>query len=186
MDDDNSDNDSDDDDDDDDDDGEDIDPTKPFTFDSIFPITGYEPPTRYEYPPPLLLEIYVDNHVSMYPYQKQSPILAVVGGGIPSKYLRQITKQIYDVATERAQEAEPGEPYIFDLLNLINDFTTDILEEEKIEIETERKIAIKKAKEDAIKAAVAAKAKAKEDGIEKEEEEDIDVGASELKFKSDA
>jgi hypothetical protein len=185
------------DDDDEDEDEEDIDPTQPFNFDSIFPITGYEPPTRYEYPPPLLLEIYVDNQVSLYPYNKQSPVLALVGGGIPIKYLRRITKKLHQVTIERSNEAEDGEPYLFDLLNLINDFTIDVLEEENIEIEKQRKQAMKKAKDDAIKVAAAAaaaaakaKAKAKEDGNEEDEEEDddtdTDTDPGELKFKSDA
>jgi hypothetical protein len=183
---------------DDDDDEVDIDRTKPFNFDSIFPITGYEPPIRYEYPPPLLMEIYVDNNVSLYPYNNDTPVLALVGGGIPTKYLRKITIKLYQIAIEHSNELLSsseqggGEPYLFDLLNIVNDFVLEILDEENIELQQERKQAIKKIKDDTIKAVAAAKAKAKEDGNDNDDNDDNDndVDTSNnnntLKFKSDA
>jgi len=125
---------------------EESDPSKPFPFDSIYPITGYEPPKRYEYPPPLLLEVYVDQNVSMYPYYQQSPVVAIVGGGIPSKYLRLLTQKIHESIMERAQDSEPGEPYIYDVIQLVSEYAKEIVDIEDQELEKERKIAVKKAK----------------------------------------
>mmetsp|Transcript_33133 Transcript_33133/g.37642 ORF Transcript_33133/g.37642 Transcript_33133/m.37642 type:complete len:316 (+) Transcript_33133:1-948(+) len=126
---------------------EESDPSKPFPFDSIYPITGYEPPKRYEYPPPLLLEVYVDQNVSMYPYYQQSPVVALVGGGIPSKYLRLVTQKIQESIRERAQDSEPGEPYIYDVIQLVSEYAKEIVDLEYQEIEKVRKIAVKKAKQ---------------------------------------
>lgn len=131
-----------------DDDSEEIDPSKPFSFDSIIPVPGYEPPPRYEYPPPLLLEIYVDRGVSKYPFPKsddsdgvEPPVLAVVGGGLPSKLLRTLTEKLRTAALEKALDAEPGEPQIFDLLQLVSELAEQVVEEETTEIaeETKRK-----------------------------------------------
>lgn len=130
----------------DDDSSEDADPSKPFSFDSIIPVPGYEPPPRYEYPPPLFLELYVDHGVSNYPFGTVSesesvepPVLAVVGGGLPSKFLRKLTQKVKEAALEKSVEAEAGEPQIFDLLQIVGEFAQELVEEETREIEEARK-----------------------------------------------
>ncbi len=132
----------------DDDSSEEVDPSKPFPFDSVIPVPGYEPPPRYEYPPPLLLEIYVDHGVSNYPFPKsddsdgvEPPVLAVVGGGLPSKLLRTLTQKLQKAALEKALDAEPGEPQIFDLLQCVSELAEQVVEEETAQIveETKRK-----------------------------------------------
>ena len=129
-----------------DDDSEEVDPSKPFSFDSTIAVPGYEPPPRYEYPPPLLLEIYVDHGVSNYPFPKsddsegvEPPVLAVVGGGLPSKLLRTLTQKLQTAALEKALDAEPSEPQIFDLLQLVSELAEQVVEEESAQIGEETK-----------------------------------------------
>ena len=153
---------------DDDGDSEDPDPSQPFSFDSIIPVPGYEPPSRYEYPPPLLLEIYVDNGVSNYPFGRtescddnagsesgssEPPVLAVVGGGLPSKLLRKLTQKLRKAALEMSLEMEAGEPQIFDLLQIVGELAEEVVEEESTTIaETMKQMRAKKAKEEREKA----------------------------------
>ncbi len=146
------------DDDNDGDDSEDCDLSKPFSFDSIISVPGYEPPPRYEYPPPLLLEIYVDHGVSNYPFGRteggddgeiEPPVLALVGGGLPSKLLRQVTQKLREAAIEKSLECEAGEPQIFDLLQTVGELVEEVVAEETAAIEEERKQRIaKRAKEE--------------------------------------
>jgi len=122
----------------------DVDLSKPFSFDSIIPVPGYAPPLRYEYPPPLLLEIYVDHGVSKYPFgttdvHVEPPVLAVVGGGLPVKHLRKLTEKLKKRALERSSSSEAGEPQVFDLLQIVSELAEEVLEEESAAIEEDRK-----------------------------------------------
>ena len=170
-------------DDDGDDDSEDDDPSKPFSFDSAIPVPGYEPPPRYEYPPPLLLEIYVDHGVSNYPCGRteddegvEPPVLAVVGGGLPSKLLRQVTQKLREAATEKSLECEAGEPQIFDLLQIVGELVEEAVTEETAGLEEERKQRIaQRAKEERQRL----KEEAEKHGI-------IDSSATKIAFRSEA
>jgi ribosomal protein S8 len=168
---------------DDDDTDDDDDPSKPFSFDSIIPVQGYEPPQRYEYPPPLLLEIYVDHGVSNYPFGRSSgnsnaepPVFAVVGGGLPSEQLRKLTDKLKEAAIARSLEAEAGEPQIFDLLQATGELAEQVVEEESASIkeETKRRRA-KEAKEER----EAAKEEAERLGI-------VGSSTTKLNFRSEA
>jgi hypothetical protein len=110
-------------------------------FDAILSITSYEPPSRYVLPPPLLLEIYVDNGMSTYP--NEPPVLALVGGGLPETLLNELTNRLRAEAMERATE-EPGDPQIFNLLGFLGDEVEKVIEEETAELkkqmEEERKV----------------------------------------------
>lgn len=97
-------------------------------FDTIIPIAMYEAPDRYENPPPLLLEIYVDNDIApLYPHA--SPVLAVVGGGFPEALVKDLTDRLRREALERSQE-EPGDPQIFNLINFLGEEAEKVVEEE--------------------------------------------------------
>eukprot|EP00531_Pseudo-nitzschia_arenysensis_P018362 CAMPEP_0116135496 /NCGR_PEP_ID=MMETSP0329-20121206/11219_1 /TAXON_ID=697910 /ORGANISM="Pseudo-nitzschia arenysensis, Strain B593" /LENGTH=568 /DNA_ID=CAMNT_0003630295 /DNA_START=52 /DNA_END=1755 /DNA_ORIENTATION=+ len=170
-----------------DEDEDDEDPSKPFYFDSIIPVPGYEPPPRYEYPPPLLLEIYVDHGVSNYPFLSsstddsdndtvQSPVLAVVGGGLPCQLLKRLTDKLRDAAREKALEAEPGEPQIFDLLQAASELAEQVVEEETCAIaEKAKKRRAQQLKEERERA----KEEAEKLGI-------TDTSATKLTFRSEA
>ena len=106
-------------------------------LDCKLPITAYEPPERYGSPPPLMLEVYVDNNVAPL-YPNQPPVLAVTGGGLPESRLKELTKRIHAEALERSTE-EPGEPQIFNLIAFVGDTACDIVQEETLELEEERK-----------------------------------------------
>jgi hypothetical protein len=106
-------------------------------FDVVLPITSYEPPKRYGLPPPLLLEVYVDNGVApMYPFE--APVLALIGGGLPEAWLRKLTDRLRMKAFELAKE-EPGEPQVFNLVTYVGDEVQRIVEEETTIINEERK-----------------------------------------------
>jgi hypothetical protein len=107
-------------------------------FDAIFPITSYEPPSRYGLPPPLLLEVYVDDDIApLYP-SSEPPVLALVGGGLPETLLKELTNQLRDEALKRAKE-EPGDPQIFNFLGFVGEEAEKIIEKESAELEVERK-----------------------------------------------
>jgi hypothetical protein len=106
-------------------------------FDAIIPITSYEPPSRYGLPPPLLLEVYVDNSIAPL-YPNEPPVLALVGGGLPETLLKELTNQLRDEALKRAKE-EPGDPQIFNLLGFVGEEVEKIIEKESAELEVERK-----------------------------------------------
>jgi len=106
-------------------------------FDSIFPITSYEAPPRYELPPPLLLEIYVDKGIAPL-YPNEPPVLALVGGGLPEALLKELTNRLRTEAVERCQE-EPGDPQIFNLLGFIAEEVDKIIDEEAVELVVQRK-----------------------------------------------
>jgi hypothetical protein len=106
-------------------------------FDAILPITSYEPPERYELPPPLLLEIYVDNGIApMYPHEP--PVLALVGGGLPEAWLKELTRRLQLSAIERCQE-EPGEPQIFTLVGYVGEEVENVIAAEADALEERRK-----------------------------------------------
>jgi len=106
-------------------------------LDVILPITGYEPPERYGFPPPLMLEVYVDKNIAPL-YPNEPPVLAAVGGGLPESLLRDLTQAIRAEARERAAE-EPGEPQIFTLIAFAGEAAEGIVQKETEELEAERK-----------------------------------------------
>ena len=131
--------------DDEDEDEDDPDPSRPFSFDSTIPVPGYEPPARYEYPPPLLLEVCVDHRASHYPFGRTSdgpveaPVLALVGGGLPADLLRTLTDRLKEAALERSAQSEPGEPQVFDLLQAAGELAEEVVAEETAALEAEAK-----------------------------------------------
>ena len=128
-------------------------------LDCKLPITAYEPAPRYGSPPPLMLEVYVDNNVAPL-YPNQPPVLAVTGGGLPEARLKELTKRIHAEALERSTE-EPGEPQIFNLIAFVGDTASEIVQEETIELEEEQK---KKVAEEKAAADEARKEAQKKDG----------------------
>jgi hypothetical protein len=133
-------------------------------FDVIFPITSYEPPSRYGLPPPLLLEIYVDNDIAPL-YPNGPPVLALVGGGLPETLLKELTNQLRDEALKRAKE-EPGDPQIFNLLGFVGEEVEKIIDKESAELAVERK---KRLEEERARAEIERKADAerkREDGLD--------------------
>jgi hypothetical protein len=150
--------------------GED-DPTVKFqegddNLDSVFPITSYEPPERYELPPPLLMEVYARNTN----YPNEPPILAVKGGGLCEALLHSLTRLLQAEAQTRATE-EPGDPQIFNLLQFVGEQVEVLVEEERVELKS-------KEQERRAKQAQAAK--------ETVAEKAIQDGPSKTVFKSDA
>eukprot|EP00526_Cylindrotheca_closterium_P009291 CAMPEP_0113634582 /NCGR_PEP_ID=MMETSP0017_2-20120614/18013_1 /TAXON_ID=2856 /ORGANISM="Cylindrotheca closterium" /LENGTH=427 /DNA_ID=CAMNT_0000545299 /DNA_START=365 /DNA_END=1648 /DNA_ORIENTATION=- /assembly_acc=CAM_ASM_000147 len=123
-------------------------------LDSVFPITLYEPPDRYELPPPLLMEVYASN--TNYPLHGP-PVLAVKGGGLSEVILNKLTQLLVKEAMTRAEE-EAGDPQIFNLIQFVGEQVETLVEEEGVELkkqEEERRA--KQAKAD--KEAAAEKAK---------------------------
>lgn len=106
-------------------------------FDAIFPVTSYEPPSRYGLPPPLLLEVYVDNGIAPL-YPNEPPVLALVGGGLPEALIKELTNRLRVEALERSQE-EPGDAQIFNLLGFVGEEVENIIEKETVELEVQRK-----------------------------------------------
>ena len=102
-------------------------------LDVVLPITAYEPPERYDSPPQLMLEVYVDNNIAPL-YPNEPPVLAVVGGGLPEARLKELTKRIHDEALEKVIE-DPGEPQIFNLIAFIGEEAGKIVQEESVELE---------------------------------------------------
>eukprot|EP00934_Nitzschia_sp_Nitz4_P007647 Nitzschia sp. Nitz4//scaffold1_size375055//179875//181515//NITZ4_000272-RA/size375055-processed-gene-0.360-mRNA-1//1//CDS//3329541033//7637//frame0 len=116
-------------------------------FDATLPITSYEPPERYGLPPPLQLEVYVDNDMAP-GYPLAPPVLAVVGGGLPEEWLRELTNRLRNKTVETCLEM-PGEPQIFALVGYLGEEVEAIIEEEKEEREQERKERAAKARVEA-------------------------------------
>ena len=144
------------------------------SLDVVLPITAYEPPDRYEQPPPLMLEVYVDNNIApMYP--NEPPVLALVGGGFSEDRLKQLTDRVKAEAAEKAAE-EPGEPQIFNLLTFVGEAAEQIVEEETAELEAAKKKRLEEQK--------AAAAKQREAEAEKRKKDPASVGSS--AFTSDA
>lgn len=125
-------------------------------LDVVLPITAYEPPDRYDSPPPLMLEVYVDNNIAPL-YPNEPPVLAVVGGGLPEAHLKELTRRIQKEALERVKD-EPGEPQIFNLLAFVGEAAETIIQEETVELEEERKQLLKAEKVAAAEARREAKA----------------------------
>jgi hypothetical protein len=118
--------------------GED-DPTVKFqegddNLDSVFPITSYEPPGRYELPPPLRMEVYASNTK----YPNEAPILAMKGGGLCEALLHRLTRLLQAEALTRATE-EPGDPQIFNLLQFVGEQVEELVEEERVELANKEK-----------------------------------------------
>jgi hypothetical protein len=111
-------------------------------FDTILPITSYEPPARYESPPALLLEVYADNDMApQYPISSP-PVLAIVGGGLPETLLKELTDRLRVETWTRCKE-EPGDPQIFTLLSFAAEEAEKLIEEETVKLEIERKERLK-------------------------------------------
>jgi hypothetical protein len=116
-------------------------------FDAIVPITSYEPPSRYGSPPPLLLEVYVDDSIApLYPYEP--PVLALVGGGMPETLLKELTNRLRVKVFECCKE-DPGEPQIFSLLSFIGEEVEKIIEQETVELDVKRKKRLEEEKAEA-------------------------------------
>lgn len=131
-------------------------------FDAIYPITSYEPPSRYgSLPPPLLLEVYVDNGIAPL-YPNEPPVLALVGGGLPETLVRELTNRLKVEALKRCQE-EPADPQIFNLLGFVAQEVEKIIENETVELEVQRK---KRLMEDKAETKVKRKAEADRKGEE--------------------
>jgi hypothetical protein len=114
-------------------------------FDAILPVTSYEPPQRYGLPPPLLLEIYVDNGISP-AYPKEPPVLALTGGGLPQVWLRELTSRLRTRAVELSVE-EPGEPQIFNLVGFLGEVVDEIVKAETAELDAQARLKKKQAQE---------------------------------------
>jgi len=103
-------------------------------LDASVPITTYEPPARYflgsDPPPELRMEIYLAR--SQYPFCQSPPLLALVGGGIPQEYLYKMTQQLYQEATLKAKEEEPGDPQLFALITLVGEIWEAVVNEEGV------------------------------------------------------
>ena len=113
-------------------------------FDAAFPIMSYEPPSRYRFPPPLFLEVYVDEDIApLYPYQP--PVLALVGGGLPEVLLKELTNRLRMEVLKRSME-EPGDPLIFNLISFVGEEVDKIIQEETIELAEKRKIQLEEEK----------------------------------------
>ncbi|CAJ1950204.1 unnamed protein product [Cylindrotheca closterium] len=136
-------------------------------LDSVFPITIYEPPDRYELPPPLLMEVYASN--TNYPLHGP-PVLAVKGGGLSEAILNKLTHLLVKEAMTRAEE-EAGDPQIFNLIQFVGEQVEALVEEESVELK----------KQEEERRAEQAKA-AKEAAVEKAKKE----GPSQTVFHNDA
>eukprot|EP00956_Cyclotella_meneghiniana_P024493 scaffold49246_cov37-Cyclotella_meneghiniana.AAC.1 len=106
-------------------------------LDVVLPVTAYVPPGRYDFPPPLMLEVYVDNNIAPL-YPNEPPVLAVVGGGLPEARLKELTRRIQKEALDRAKD-ELCEPQIFNLLAFVGEAAEIIVQEETAELEEEQK-----------------------------------------------
>ena len=144
------------------------------SLDVVLPITAYEPPDRYEVPPPLMLEVYVDNDIAPR-YPSEPPVLALVGGGFSEEHLRELTDRVKAEATEKAAD-EPGEPQIFNLLTFVGEAAEQIVEEETAELEAAKKKRLEEQRE--------AAAKQREAEAEKRKKDPASVGSA--AFANDA
>lgn len=116
-------------------------------FDSVFPITSYEPPSRYGPSPPILqLEVYVDNGIA-HLYPNKPPVFALVGGGMPETLIQELTDRLRADVLERYQDM-PGEPQIFNATSFLLEEVEKIIEEETVELEALRKKRLADAKAD--------------------------------------
>lgn len=113
-------------------------------FDAVLPITSYEAPERYGLPPPLFLEVYVDNGMAP-AYPKEPPILAVSGGGLPEKWLGELTNRLRRKCIESCLEA-PGEPQIFALVGYLGEEIVSVIEEESEVLEQQRQKRLQEAR----------------------------------------
>lgn len=102
-------------------------------LDSVFPITLYEPPDRYELPPQLLMEVYASN--TNYPLHGP-PVLAVKGGGLSEAILNKLTHLLVKEAMTRAEE-EAGDPQIFNLIQFVGEQVETLVEEEGVALKKE-------------------------------------------------
>lgn len=107
-------------------------------LDSVLPIVAYQAPDRYDEPPPLLVEIYTGKT----DYPDGAPVLAIRGGGLCEKLLEKLTGELLMEASSNAAE-EPGEPQIFNLLQLTGERAEMLVEEEGIELQKQKEEAQK-------------------------------------------
>jgi hypothetical protein len=110
------------------------------SFDCILPVASYEPPSRYSCPPPLLLEVYVDNGMAPHYPASSPPVLALVGGGLPEALLAKLTTLLSTEALERCTQ-EPGDPQVFTLVNFVAEAVGTIIEEETAALAAEAQAA---------------------------------------------
>jgi hypothetical protein len=149
-------------------------------FDSVFPITSYEPPSRYGPSPPILqLEVYVDNGIALL-YPNEPPVFALVGGGLPETLIRVLTDRLRADVLERCQDM-PGEPHIFNATSFLLEEVEKIIEEETADLEVLRKkrLADKKAEADK-------KRKEEAANLKLERAEEAQASAEALAFRTEA
>lgn len=102
------------------------------SLDVTLPITSYESPARYEDAPLLQMEVFVDNSVAPN-YPAQVPVIAILGGGLSEKMLREVTTRVRAEAHELLGEAQ-----IFNLMAFVGDACTEVVQEETEQLEKER------------------------------------------------
>jgi hypothetical protein len=149
-------------------------------FDSVFPITSYEPPSRYGPAPPILqLEVYVDNGIAPL-YPNEPPVFALVGGGLPVTLIKELTNRLRADVLERYQDM-PGEPQIFNATSFLLEEVEKIIEEETADLEALRKkrLAEQKAEADKKRTEEAA-------GLKLERAEEARASAQALAFRNEA
>jgi hypothetical protein len=155
-------------------------PDDEILFDSVFPITSYEPPSRYGPSPPILqLEVYVDNGIALL-YPNEPPVFALVGGGLPETLIRILTDRLRADVLERCQDM-PGEPHIFNATSFLLEQVEEIIEQETVDLEALRKKRLADTKAQADK-----KRKEEAASLRLERAEEAQASAEALAFRTEA
>lgn len=116
------------------------------TFTFAIPVIGFEPPAMLDADGiELTLEVYGD--LNNYPYEP--PVIAIRGGGLPERGLREITRSVSDWLKEEFPD-RVGDPIIFDVATFVH---------EKAEEWAEKEVAAQKKREKARAEEIAKKAK---------------------------
>ena len=101
------------------------------SLDVSLPITSYESPVRYRDAPLLQMEVYVDKVAPNYP--AQVPVIALVGGGLSERMMREVTTRVRTEAHEQLGEAQ-----IFNLMSFVGDACTEVVQKETEQLARER------------------------------------------------
>lgn len=123
------------------------------TFTFAIPVIGFEPPPMLDADGiELTLEVYGD--LNNYPYEP--PVIAIRGGGLPERGLREITRNVSDWLKDEFPD-RVGDPIIFDVANIVLEKAEEWAEKE-VEERKKRKKArdaekLKKSKAEAQKSA---------------------------------
>lgn len=110
------------------------------SLDVALPITSYESPARYGDAPLLQMEVFVDKVAPNYP--AQVPVIALVGGGLSERLLREVTTRVRTEAHEQLGEAQ-----IFNLLSFVGDACTEVVQKETEQLAKERANRLREEKE---------------------------------------